>query len=142
MRTLGQKRAEYALIKIIEKAPKNEERKEFNSFTAGTTTMILQNGLIQTLAFWLSKSKGGNNKHKTIFDIVKEWLNYDNNDIKNSFLPNFKNGTDSDFLKELCKLDQKQYLAIQKEVLSLLEWVKRYANANIGLGGSNNENDT
>jgi CRISPR-associated protein Cmr5 len=134
MRTLGQKRAEYALDKIIEKAPKDEKnRKEFNSFVAGSTTMILQNGLIQVLAFWLSKSDGEKSKHYILFSIIKEWLNYKNKDINNNFLPGFTGSQDDDFIKKLCELDQKKYLAIQRETLSMLEWVKRYANANIGL---------
>lgn len=88
MRTLGQKRAEYALEKINTKAPKNkEERKEFNSFIAGSTTMILQNGLIQALAFWLSKSSGENSKQYKLFRIIRDWLNYKNKDINNNFLP-------------------------------------------------------
>ncbi|MBF0234965.1 MAG: hypothetical protein HQK65_18305 [Desulfamplus sp.] len=33
------------------------------------------------------------------------------------------------FLTSLSTMDQRQYLSAQKETLSLLEWVKRYAGA-------------
>ncbi len=124
MRTLGQKRAEFALEKVL--AIPTDKKKDFKSFSAGAPSMILQNGFGQALAFWLSK---GTDKHITIFDMIKNWLSYEKDDVINSFVK--KTEKPADFIKELSGMDQIKYLAAQKETLALLEWVKRYANADL-----------
>ncbi len=135
MRTLAQKRADFALDMVL----KNKDIDKFDSFTAGAPSQILQNGFGQTLAFWLSKGtkkdekdeKKENkkkDKHIVLFDIVFEWLKYKNKDIDNKFIPrNLKKR--EDFIRYLNQMDQEEYLTIQKETLALLEWVKRYAQA-------------
>jgi CRISPR-associated protein Cmr5 len=128
MRTLGQKRAEFALNKVlgITKDLNEKAKKEFKSFSAGAPSMILQNGYGQALAFWLSKKTA---KHFNLFDIVMNWLSYDNGkDVKNAFASEKER---KEFIKELSEMDQSKYLAAQKESLALLEWVKRFANADL-----------
>ena len=128
MRTLGQKRAEFALNKVLEVIQDIDEdkKKEFGRFTAGAPSMILQNGFGQTLAFWLSRKS---DKHLALFDIVVEWLSYDNGkDVRNTFT---RKRERKEFMKELSEMDQSRYLAAQKETLALLEWVKRFANADL-----------
>lgn len=138
MRTLGQKRAEYALKKVLEKAVNIDK---FDSFVAGAPSQILQNGLGQTLAFWLSKGVKKNkntgqkefnekDKHLVLFDIIFEWLNFKEKDICNEFIPKIEKR--EKFIEYLNKIDQEKYITIQKEVLALLEWVKRYAQAFCG----------
>lgn len=128
MRTLGQKRAEFALNKVLEitKNLNEKEKKDFKSFSAGAPSMILQNGYGQALAFWLSKKT---DKHLNLFDIVMEWLSYDNGkDVKNTFASKKER---KEFIKELSEMNQSKYLSAQKESLALLEWVKRFANADL-----------
>jgi CRISPR-associated protein Cmr5 len=110
MRTLGQKRAEFALDKVTN-----------ISFSAGAPSMILQNGFGQATAFWISKSKG-KDEHMAMFNIVKEWLCQNN----------FASGQNkTDFIRNISQMDQTKYLTAQKETLALLEWVKRFANAGL-----------
>lgn len=96
--------------------------------------MILQNGFGQTLAFWLVKGtdKDGrikkNDKHIELFDIVKDWLSYQNADVKNIFA---KEKDKTKLMNELMSMTQKDYLVAQNEALALLEWVKRFANADL-----------
>ncbi len=118
MQTLGQKRAAYALQKIIEKIGHKEKdfKKEFKSLAAGIPSMILMNGFGQALAFIKTKN---DEKYKIIFEITKEWLR------QNSFVESPEN--DRQFLLSIADMDQKKYLTAQKEALALLEWVKRYA---------------
>ena len=78
MRTLGQKRAEYALEKVLDIPA--DKKKDFKSFSAGAPSMILQNRFGQTLAFWLSK---GAEKHIALFDMIWQWLPYEKDDVKN-----------------------------------------------------------
>ena len=121
MRTLGQKRSEFALsktLKILEELNDPNLKKEFASFVAGVPTMILQNGFGLSIAFLVSKGK---DKHKDVLEIIKEWLE-NNNFIK-------KTNSYSDMIKNISAFSQKEYLAAQKETLALLEWVKRYAQA-------------
>ena len=52
IRTLGQKRSEYALQKVNEKLTVTK----LKNFSAGLPSMILQNGLGHTLAFCSAKA--------------------------------------------------------------------------------------
>ncbi len=135
MRTLGQKRAEYALEKVL--AIPEGKKKDFKSFSAGAPSMILQNGFGQSLAFWLSKGTGKdlkikqNDKHIILFDIIWKWLPYEKGDVKNRFIEKEKAETRTDLIRQLSKMNQIKYHTVQKETLALLEWVKRYANADL-----------
>ncbi|MBW1737224.1 MAG: type III-B CRISPR module-associated protein Cmr5 [Deltaproteobacteria bacterium] len=132
-RTLGQKRANYALEKVLA-IPENT-KKDFKSFSAGAPSTILQNGFGQAMAYWLSKGTDKNlkikkdDKHIVIFNMIREWLSYKNSDVNNNFIK--KTSSETEFVKELSDLDQRRYLAAQREALALLEWVKRYANAGL-----------
>ncbi len=124
MRTMGQKRAAYALEKVTSIS---RNTGEFKTFSAGAPTMILKNGFGQALAFWLAKGKP---HHIDMFDIVVGWLSYNNNDDVNN---TFATHTDPElFLREIAGMRQKKYLRCQEETLKLLEWVKRFANADLG----------
>lgn len=131
MRTMAQKRAEYALDKVLKI---KGEKKDFKSLSAGAPSMILQNGFGQSLAFWLAKgtNKDGkiknDDKHIELFDMVKDWLSLKMKDIDNNFV---KEKDRRKLMEELSRMDQQQYLSIQNETLALLEWVKRFAAADL-----------
>lgn len=119
MRTMGQKRAEYALNSVISCNCKDK----FKPFSAGAPSMILKNGLGQTFAFWKSKGK---EEHNLMLKIIRKWIveecKYAEGDNDTSFIK---------FLaSEPC--GQSGYLKVQQETLKLLEWVKRFANADLG----------
>lgn len=118
MRTLGQQRAQFCLKKL-EDLPDNI-RDDFKPFTAGLPAMILQNGFGQTLAFLQAKGK---DKHKQGFSIISSWL------VERKIISNAQQ--DVEILEQLSTMDQKQYLYAQKETLAMLEWLKRYANAEL-----------
>jgi len=122
MNTMAQRRAKFALNQVLEITKNKDEKakKDFKSFSAGAPAMILQNGFGQTLAFWLAK---GSDKHTALFRTVKRWLTEEN-----KFLT--KKG-DADFMEELHSIDQSKYLVAQNEALALLEWIKRFANAEL-----------
>ncbi|MDR2342538.1 MAG: type III-B CRISPR module-associated protein Cmr5 [Campylobacteraceae bacterium] len=124
IRTKQQQRAEFALKKIS--SIKIDEKTA--NFYAGAPTMILTNGLGQTMAFLLSKKEKETNKETNkeseLFKILKEWLTEDKNP-----LANLKNKENIDFLQEFHKLSVTDYLKAQTEALRILEWFKRYAKA-------------
>lgn len=114
MRTLGQERAEFALKKVTE----NITLEQLKPFSAGAATMILQNGFGQALAFWVARGK---DHHMFIFNCVKDWL------IEKEYIDHVID--EKEFIGKISKMEQKYFLKCQKEAISLLEWVKRYANA-------------
>ena len=117
MRTLGQKRAAFALKKVLELRG-SEVAKRFKPFSAGAPSMILQNGFGQALAFWASKGK---DEHKEMLDILRSWLSDEMELLKGKNTP--------DLLKNLSEMEQADFFEAQAEAIAVLEWVKRYANA-------------
>ena len=133
MRSMAQKRAEYALERVIQANSIVADKDKFPSFVSGTPSMILQNGFGQTLAFLLAKgTKDGrikdNDKHIVVFKMVQDWLALKKGDVDNRFT----NATDmTGLIGELSTMDQRTYLSAQNEALALLEWAKRFANADL-----------
>ncbi len=122
MRTIGQERSEFALNKVYE----GRNIDKLKNFSAGAATVILQNGFGQAMAFWLSKAdkKGTvDDKYGFIFNAIKTWLK------KKSFIDQFDNNKDKEFISRLSTVSQREYLSAQKEAILLLEWIKRYASA-------------
>ena len=118
MRTLGQQRAGFALEQVYSRltGKKQDFLDEFKSLTAGIPSMILMNGFGQTLAFMVAK---GDDKYLLVFDMLQAWLE------KLSWMKKANNRRD--FLVAIANMEQGHYLMTQKEALSFLEWVKRYA---------------
>lgn len=121
-RTLGQKRAEYCLEML--KNLNCDNKKEFKALSAGLPAMIMQNGFGQTLAFLLAKGKDKHNdKHNKAFKIIALWLAQRNLiDMKQQ---------PTEILMQISNMEQTTYLQAQKETLAMLEWLKRYANAEL-----------
>ncbi len=126
--TLAQQRSAFALERIEQPI---KDRLKFGKLVAGLPAMILQNGFGQTLAFLLSKATDKNldidklDKHFLAFDMIARWLKQDG--ILNDAEP-------IDVMKALSEMPQDQYLRAQEEAMSVLEWVKRYANAGLFSG--------
>lgn len=116
-RTLGQKRAEYCL-EMLKNLPCN--RDDFKVLSAGLPSMIIQNGFGQTLAFLLAKGK---EKHLAAFNVIALWL------VNRKVLTPSQRQVD--ILNQISRLEQDGYLHAQKETLAMLEWLKRYANAEL-----------
>lgn len=117
MQTKEQQRSAFALekVKTVFRMPVS---KDVANFIVGTPTLVLENGLGQTLAFLLSKQK---QEHTNICNILRDWLGQEIQALQAT--DNFT------FLQELAELDQHQYLRAQQEALALLQWLKRYARA-------------
>jgi len=122
MRLKQQERAAFAL-KSLEKmlASGGGIDDKTANFIVGTPTMILTNGIGQTLAFLLSKKTG---KEKLVYDVLKTWLRQE---MPACF--GKAGNTDIEFLRVFNGMSQEDYLRAQREALRLLEWLKRYARA-------------
>lgn len=117
MQTKEQIRSEFSL-KIIEDKYKSKLLEEDANFIVGLPTMILTNGLGQSLAFLLSNKKKP--KYEKSFLIIKEWLEHENYVTQTA-------NTNMGFLKSLSEMSQKTYVQAQNETLAMLNWLKRYA---------------
>jgi len=135
MQTMSQMRSKVALdllkeigdsIRKVEDEKKAKKIKDdFISFSKSIPIMILQNGLGQSLAFIKAKEQsekskqGGNPERYTkMYDTINRWLKtvgYINNEV----------------LTEIQKMSAQEYMKIQNETLKFLEWIKRYATAEI-----------
>ncbi len=127
MKSLSQKRADFALEIVLKSFTNNkskEMKKEFKSFAAGTPAMILQNGFGLSMAFLLAKR---DEKYKEVYKAVKEWVTKKCELTKGLFTQ--ENIGEEVFIQALNKMEQREYLAVQDEAVKILEWIKRYAAA-------------
>lgn len=114
--TMQQKRAKFAL-----EALKNEEiSKDLANFIVGTPTMLLSNGLGQTMAFLMAKMD--KKERKFVFDVIKEYLCKNYEDY-------FTSQDDKEFMMQFHNIDFYKQIEMQNEILKMLEWLKRYARA-------------
>lgn len=130
LRTLEQERAQFAYQKIKEISEESHDlQKKYLSYIKSSATLILTNGLGNTLAFYLSKAK----------------VPYDDRDFENK-LKECKDGE-----KAYCKLylhitewlrkqgyggitwiissDSIQVFQATREALCLINWMKKFAEA-------------
>ena len=118
MATKEQERSAFALEMIERKFPQGVDKDSAN-FIVGAPTMILTNGIAQTLAFLLSnRSKV---KQFLVFCVLREWLQDQIN--------NLRADTEILFLQKFAGLNHQDYLKAQNEALAILQWFKRYARA-------------
>lgn len=93
--------------------------KEYKSYVKKAPMMIKTNGLGATFAFIMSKSKDGNT-WELIYNQVDEWLKRN----ENSYLINNQQGELSEIL---IRLNSGDYRTVTNEVLSLFNWLRRFA---------------
>jgi CRISPR-associated protein Cmr5 len=119
MQTKEQQRSQFALKMVNDSFPQGMVDKESANFIVGVPTMILTNGIAQTLAFLLSnKSKA---KQFMVFKIIQAWLEKE--------ISSLQANDEMGFLRNFAQLDQGAYLTAQRETLAMLQWLKRYARA-------------
>ena len=130
-RVLEQQRAKYALDEIMEinKKPDKTFKKDYASLVRRIPTMILNNGLGQTLAFLLSKQ----NKDKDaecLYGQLQTWLCGTNTpEDKNRFPRRIYIGSTPDLIGQIMGNDRHKYIHAQVEAMSLLNWMKKFADA-------------
>ena len=117
-------RAEFAyrcVEKAIEIFSSNPKKlKEYKSYTRKIPTMILSNGLGQTLAFVKAKSENGN-AYDLIYKQLIEYMKSEHTArIK---MPHEKN----ELLEWVISCDSSIYRYITQEILAFLSWLKRFA---------------
>jgi CRISPR-associated protein Cmr5 len=118
IRTKQQERATFALDEL-----KNVQiTKELANFIVGMPTMILSNGLGQTMAFLMAKMD--KNERSFVFDVIKKYLR---KNYKNDFPSD--NDNNKEFMMSFNNINFYKLIEMQNDVLKMLEWLKRYARA-------------
>lgn len=93
---------------------------KYGSLARKMPTLIQVNGLAQTLAFLTAKGKG-NDHHVQMCQHISTWA-----------CSRFGLGT-NDLLNHILTIDSQRYRLATSEVLAYLQWLKRFAEAELGL---------
>ena len=142
--TLEQKRASYSYdcVDNIKNLPFAEK---FKTLVKRTPTLILTNGLGNTLAFLFSKGKDEhialayiigrylfeeNEYTKGIFNLSDETFKENFESVKEN-LSNLKTSMQNPIFKNLIFTDTDKYILATEETLRLLNWLKRFVEAMI-----------
>lgn len=105
---------------------KEERSSEYKSYAKRIPTMIKTNGLAETFAFVFSKISNKKSEsgyaYKLLYEQITIWFKEESGVLP---LPDLKK--EEDLIKEIIKLDSPTYRAATKEVLSLFNWLRRFA---------------
>jgi CRISPR-associated protein Cmr5 len=125
--TLEQKRAKYALDEVIKFTGDKEKKEKYSTLVRRLPAMILNNGLGQALAFLLADDKGEQKEPSwQLYSQLQEWL------CDKNHPPQIYSGK---LIDSLMAGDRFQYIRAQQEVLTLLTWMTKFANAYLPKSG-------
>jgi len=112
-------RAEAAYT-FVENAVKelSDKSKDYSSHIKKLATMLLINGLGQTVVFIKAKSQK-DKAYKIIYNQLQEYFKSD--------IVNIKINNNEDLVKWIISHNSSNYRQIAQETLSLFKWLKRFA---------------
>ncbi len=116
IKTIEQQRAHSAYIDIKEVISKNYES-DYRSLVRGFASMILKNGLGQSLAFLKAKKEEHHNK---LYEHLNKWIKVHFN-MQNNF----------DLLTDIREGSSYKYRLYSKEILYFLIWLRKFAEAEL-----------
>lgn len=117
IRKIEQGRAAFAYKKSKEGLAKSGDKTLYVSYVKKIPMLIKTNGLGQTLAFMKSKGK----EYDVIYNQIDEWLCLD----QNAHLLTEVKG--EDLIEKIISVDSSVYRQITTEVLTFLNWLRRFA---------------
>jgi CRISPR-associated protein Cmr5 len=121
--TLAQQRAGHALKQVEDFRDRHEEgtedgatkQKQYVAYVSKFPYMILNNGLGQACAFFLSKKE----VHEMVYKDLEAWLTQQDRPYHNC----------GGLIKGITDEDQADYVLAQAEALAYLEWLRKFAKA-------------
>lgn len=119
--SLDQKRAAYAWKKVQALNP--GLKGEYSKLAKGAPALIMNNGLMQTLAFYQDKAKAKAH-HKELNEHIIGWLweRRPCRDVGVAPTPTFEQT-----MNNLLAYDSQAYRAATEETLALLRWIRQFA---------------
>ncbi|WP_029521648.1 type III-B CRISPR module-associated protein Cmr5 [Persephonella sp. KM09-Lau-8] len=142
--TLEQKRANYA-FRMIQTVIDKDYEKEFSSLISKLPTLILTNGLGNTLSFLFSKGK---EYHLLTIAILTNWL-FNESDLKvikgkfqDEWFDNLEKLKDKENIANILnpivlEANTEEYIFATEETLRLLNWLRRFSEAMLKKGDEN-----
>jgi CRISPR-associated protein Cmr5 len=124
LRTLEQERAKHAWDCVQEVKDKYKHiAGDYRAIAVKVPSLIVTNGLGQTLAFLKAKGKGeSGNEHEVLYRHLTDWVGR-------------KVNANGDLLNWLLNTaTSQQYRLATMEALALLQWLKRFAEAELPKG--------
>ncbi len=126
LQTLDQQRADFIWKKMV--LMQREQPAVFDPYTKlskGAGTLIMQNGLMPTIAFYAQKSKGAysranGNEHFALLDDILAWSKQQNLVTTTNF---------ANAMNEICQKSSSDYRHITEESLALIRWIRHFASA-------------
>jgi CRISPR-associated protein Cmr5 len=98
-------------------------KKEYRSLVLKLPSLILTNGLGQTLAFLKSKGKGNeSNAEEKVYQDLQGWLT-------NTEIINWGTVKQSELIERIMAINSDKYRLITAETLAFLNWLKRFTDA-------------
>ncbi len=131
--TLEQRVAKYALD-VIEKhrhAGASDVARRYATLVRSVPSMVMQNGLGQTLAYLLADAEGKPDKpSKQLYQELQEWLLGNPSEER----PQRVYRTGDDLITALMDGSRYDYQRAQEAVLALLGWMRKFADAYLPKG--------
>ena len=139
--TLDQQRAKYAWEKV-EEAARQGCIKEYTNLAKSTASLVMNSGLMQTLAFLQSKSQP---EHKLLRKDLRRWLGrtFGGTRLENS--ESFPKEEGCQFEKVMDALYQSPpniYMRANSEIMALFRWLRQLADARKSIDPQNSTEGT
>ncbi len=124
--TLDQKRAEFAWQCASDGVKKRKEK--YVNMTKGASAFIMSNGLMQALAFYRSRSGSNKEEAELLLSNILSWIHEakvfpvapGNVQARNEF---------PETMGALFKASSIDYMRATQETLSMLRWLRQFADA-------------
>ncbi len=124
MKTREQDMAKLAWVCVSEVKKDARIKKEFSTVAKKLPSLIMTNGLGQTLAFLLAKAEGKqNNHHRQVYQAVSNWV------IPQVF---GEESQGKDLLGLVLEKSSVEYRRATAEAMAFAGWLKRFAEAELG----------
>ncbi|MEN8129529.1 MAG: type III-B CRISPR module-associated protein Cmr5 [Pseudomonadota bacterium] len=120
MPTLDQERAAFAWEKVSDCDPR--WMSEYTNLAKAAPALIMNNGLMQTLAYYQSKEKG---QHLALSRNLFSWLGSGRNGAGGML--GLQNPDYDSIMKALYEMDSEKYRRATEESLALLRWIRQFA---------------
>lgn len=139
LQSMDQKRSNYAFEKISAIKNKNNKdlEKKVSTIISKLATLILTNGLGNTIAFLLAKGK---QEHHEVLYILSDWL-INNSDLGKKNLKlnpgNIKDNIQPILESLITKASVEEYIYYTDESLRLINWLRRFSDAMLEKGEDN-----
>jgi CRISPR-associated protein Cmr5 len=131
MKTLEQERSNYA-FKCISEIKGKPFEKDASSLISKLGTLILTNGLGNTLAFLFAKGK---DHHLEVIKIISNWLLKQGE--KYYTRDNVEDRIEEIMGELVLDASVEQYMYYTEETLRLVNWLRRFSDAMLESGGEN-----